>query len=243
MKGCLFTLVFVLSTLVAGTQVWAVSLTLYPTHDSEIIWSLGTGPGGSVLSDANYGNTQYLTVNSGAPGAPTMYIGANSYGLVQFDTSSIPMGSSVESASLTLYQGSSAGFSGRTVSLYPITSAWDESTVTYNTRPSWDTAEVSSLVIPDPFINQYRTWDVTGVVQDWVDGLIENFGLITSDVHINVGSTTRHYIRFYSSEAGGINLDPRLEISFTPIPAPATLLLLGSGLAGLAGFRRRFKKA
>ena len=33
------------------------------------------------------------------------------------------------------------------------------------------------------------------------------------------------------------------NISFQPIPVPTTMLLLGSGLLGLAGFRRRFKKS
>jgi hypothetical protein len=31
-------------------------------------------------------------------------------------------------------------------------------------------------------------------------------------------------------------------LSQTPVPEPTTILLLGSGLVGLAGFRRKFKK-
>jgi len=33
------------------------------------------------------------------------------------------------------------------------------------------------------------------------------------------------------------------RVSMTPTPEPTTMLLFGSGLIGLAGFRRRFKKS
>jgi hypothetical protein len=43
-------------------------------------------------------------------------------------------------------------------------------------------------------------------------------------------------------QPAGADIDAVGASSTSPIPEPATMLLLGTGLIGLAGFRRRFKK-
>ena len=71
------------------------------------------------------------------------------------------------------------------------------------------------------------------------------FDFHTSDLHIDAGGVDNRYIidnfagRYGSSDPG---VDVLIYDPVNPIPEPATMLLLGSGLLGLAGFRRKFKK-
>ena len=66
--------------------------------------------------------------------------------------------------------------------------------VTYDTRPTWNTTQVTSMTIPAgtgsggsiPF-NGYINGNVTNLVQDWFDGDILNFGLVTSDTYTTAG--------------------------------------------------------
>ena len=59
-----------------------------------------------------------------------------------------------------------------------------------------------------------------------------SFELVNAgDVDFYIGDS------YYGDNIGGISLN------VNPIPEPATMLLFGSGLIGLAGFRRKFKKS
>ncbi|HVO84157.1 MAG TPA: PEP-CTERM sorting domain-containing protein [Syntrophobacteria bacterium] len=76
--------------------------------------------------------------------------------------------------------------------------------------------------------NQYRFSDQGGLwnIQQLVNGVPTFSNLVSG--YINIGDNNLSGIQPYTPGA--------------PVPEPGTMLLLGTGLAGLAGFRRRFKK-
>ena len=80
----------------------------------------------------------------------------------------------------------------------------------------------------------------TTVLDVWaVDGdyIHKNFpsAQIGDDIYVSAGYNT------YPSLPDITIAD--LALQANPVPEPTTMLLLGTGLAGLAGFRRKFKKS
>jgi hypothetical protein len=201
--------------------VFAATLTLTPSQDVNI------ADGYNANANLNGPFTELL-VNWGCdPADPTCDQPQTSQSLIQFDLSAIPVGATINSATLRLFHSINDG-SGDAFELYRNTSAWDETTTTYNTRPSADPAAVGSFVIGDNAIGVYREADVTGVVSDWHSGTFPNFGLTLRQIN----ETPVGWIYIDSKESG---VDPELVVDYTPaaVPEPSTMVLLACGAVAL----------
>lgn len=143
----------------------------------------------------------------------------------QFDLSSIPAGSIINSAILGLYlfyNGLGVGVNAE--AQFPAI-AWDEATLTWNNKPAnlgfliWSGSISSAL--------EWKYLDLLNAVRDWFSGAAPNNGLKLYPVGL-----TAYDGAFYSSdEVGNPTLRPKLTINYTPPGArPGSLSMMGIGV-------------
>lgn len=169
----------------------------------------------------------------------------------------IPLGSTINSASLSLNIEDNGGATDR-LQMFRMLTAWDESTATWNSfgesgvsvrgnsgggQPGvdYDTTVLLDTTVNNavPFFRTFTGAGGTGIldaVQLWSNGAV-NAGFML----LNTGSNN---MRFTSDNGATQSLRPLLTVDFTPpivnasaVPEPATTGLLLMGLAGL--MRRR----
>jgi hypothetical protein len=173
-------------------------LELNPTEDAYIDrW----------MPDATSGSNPFLLVRN-------MYGGSASYELasaLKFDLSSIPAGANVQSAKIHLnyYLWQDNNPAGRPLDCYTLTEAWDEATLTWNSRPSQAASPTSATAVPSSY--GWMSWDVTADVQAIVDGAQTDYGwIIRDDTYWGGGGIP--FLRFRSKEYGSDI--PYLEVMF-----------------------------
>ena len=181
----------------------ADSTTFYPGKDSYLEQH---NPGN------NFGTTSELEVISHWGAAE----GSNRRAVLYFDISTIPQYSTINSATLRLYL-SSAPDQARTHEVYRLTSEWTEGGVTWNSP--WTTAGGDYATPPAAASASvgttngvWVTWDITSLVQGWLDGSYPNYGLLVKDSVED--SVDKREAKFTSREYNGS--DPELVIDYTP---------------------------
>lgn len=153
--------------------------------------------------------------------------------LLRFDVSSIPRGSIVESATLSLWQNTYKKndlFSIR-VGVYKVLRHWEANEATWCKATSsvpWEVcgadgdSDRSKAAVDEVLIGVVsqiteRKWNVRELVQEWVNHPEQNEGLIL------IGSGNAQEFRFYSMEYSDPNRQPRLEVVYQlPTPTPTS---------------------
>jgi hypothetical protein len=151
----------------------------------------------------NYGGLFYSVV-----GNSVSAIGRN---YIEFKPLTIPANARVVYANLKLYQYATFGTDNFTIGLYKITGDWDESTITWNLQPTSSTdAEITINITAG--VTTWKSWDIVALVQGWLDGTINNYGVVLKDTD---ESSVDTYVYFWTSDyTTDTTKRPKLEIVY-----------------------------
>jgi hypothetical protein len=131
--------------------------------------------------------------------------------VIEWDLSSIPAGSTINSADLYVYNYDEFGGT-LNAEIYRVTETWDEMTleheIDHDDATPYDNVDISGS-------NSWKTFDITTLVQEWIDGTYDNYGVVFYGI-----SGSGYFIRFYSREASSNN--PYLEIDYSDTSIEST---------------------
>ena len=163
--------------------------------------------------------------------AATLVVSGAATSFIKVDLSTLPagtVGSHIAKASIILFvTGVRAEGAFNVV---PVTSAWDEVTLTGSATPTLGAIEVPLVPITAADVDNFIAIDLTELVQDWLDGVLPNNGIaLVSDGAMNA--------EFASKENRRSGQEAKLEIALLSGsgPAGATGGVGATGATGLAG--------
>jgi len=204
---------------------WRVdSVTVVGGETSYINWELefATLQSVTLQPGAAAGKDAYTVEN--APGnnydgvgflyADASIIGTQTRTYIQFDLSSIPSTAMLTSAWLELYYTFSSAAIPASIGAYNVLGAWAESNpggITWSTQPAITPSAEDVVVVPAAATNAFLFWDISSLVQKWIDGSITNHGVALADIDT---STAEAWKGFSSSDNGVAAQNPKIVISY-----------------------------
>ncbi|MBI5063141.1 MAG: DNRLRE domain-containing protein [Desulfatitalea sp.] len=214
----------------AQRPVLEITYTL-PVIKTEVFGSVPDAEYPGTLQDTFININSNVNISAGQLNTYTWprNMRANSV-LIKLDLSRIPAGAQIESAVLTLYQTGAGGDATYDVSAHQVihrnpdlraatgftydgVNNWTASTACYNGVPL-----AQADIAPAEDVNSlnaslgYKTWDVTGMVQTWVDNAGSNYGLMLNSDAVAASNSFRV---FASSEASTAAQRPCLVVTYS----------------------------
>jgi hypothetical protein len=229
---CVATAIGALAGFAGGSR--ADTLVLNPNHDNSMFAELTSNSNGA-------GNGVFAGLN---------LQGNARRGLMSFDLSSIPAGSTITGATLTMFVTQSSG-GGITVDLHRVLASWGEGTSngagqgaaatagdatwlhrSFNTdlwaSPGGDFAAAASASKAVGAVGSY-SWSGGGMMADlqaWLSNPAGNFGWLIRGDETVAGAAKR----FGSREIAAADQRPMLTIDYTPVPAPGVIGVVAAGI-------------
>jgi hypothetical protein len=169
----------------------------------------------------NYGPSPLLAVMNG------------STAFIQFNLSGVPANATVSKATLRLYVDAVTG--AGSFDIYEVNAPWTEGSLNFINAPTPGLSATGSkpVAISSSSFDQFVLVDITGLVQDWVNGTVANNGVALKLTSAGGGFS------FESKESPLTSHEPELEISLAtagPLgPTGATGQTGPAGPQGLQG--------
>ncbi len=205
--------IFIFSTIDIHAQT---ILTLHPSEDVPIGFHDNFNS-----ANQNAGNSTYYGC-FWQPGASGGLNGGRS--LMKFDFSSIPSGTVITSATLSLYgigpistvgAATSVGSTGANASLLErITSSWSEMTVTWNTQPTHIATDSVLIAASSSTTQDYASINVTQLTQNMLDNASTSFGYMLKLANENPTAG----LFFCSTDYADSTKWPKLIITYACVP-------------------------
>ncbi|MBC2717149.1 MAG: IPTL-CTERM sorting domain-containing protein [Desulfobacteraceae bacterium] len=192
-KGIIYPLLLILFIFISSVS--ADELVLQPDGATGKDAMITTTP-----PDNNFGSGSALTVNYGGTSL--------NHGLIEFNLSAIPIGATIDSVTLELFEYSNCGLNQNLIEAHLNSGSWDETTVTWNSAPAYDPAVLATNT-GETAACDWLIFDVSSAVTDWVNGT-PNYGFRIT------GPASGNVIKFIPSSDYTTPADrPILRINYT----------------------------
>ncbi len=192
--------------LLSATPTQAEMAIINPTADSYVDTARPT---------ANFGSSAnlYTRYNSQANRSAAIYF--------KFDLSNIPRDSTVSEATIRICLKNMIGRSSVILGVYRATSAWNENSISWQTKPVGPGPLTSNTINNAP---GYKSFEVTNLVTGWLNGTYPDHGAFLAD-----GSQKDYVATFYSDES--VSNQPQMVVYYKPPSTSTTGPIEGLGMA------------